>query len=214
MRRRITASLAIVLATLLSGSVQGEILLFQKVVSVNRSDNDFSTNEFDLDLNFGSDFFSTTDSATLFDDLVVSPADIGQTYDATSASDPNFPDAVGRITDGLDELVKVMLKENIAAGLLEQRGYPESNFFGHPAPLMPPDLIGMQVDRVSLRLDSFTFETAPPGGGPSELVAEPLTSGPQFDLVFTLSIYSAVPEPAACGLLFVGLVALGLKPAR
>ncbi len=214
MRRRYTASLAILLATLLSGPVQAEILLFSRVISVNRSVNIFDTNQFDLDLNFGNDFFSPTNGVTLFDDLVVTPANVGSTYDATSTSDPNFPEVAVRITDGLNQFIKVMLTENQLGGLSEQRGWPENFFFGHVAPLAPPDLLGMQVDRVSLHIDSFTFSSSPPGGGPSALVAEPLTSGQQFDLVFTLSVYSAVPEPAACWLLFTGLVALGLRTAR
>jgi hypothetical protein len=214
MRRRIITSLAILLATLLSGTAQGEFLLFSRVISVNRSVNIFDTNQFDLDLNFGDDFFAPTNGVTLFDDLLVTPANVGLTYDATSTSDPNFPEVAVRVTDGLNQFVKVMLTENQVGGLSEQRGWPENFFFGHVAPLAPPDLLGMQVDRVSLHIDSFTFVSTPSGGGPSALLAQPLTSEQQFDLVFTLSVFSAVPEPATCWLLLAGLVTMGLKSAR
>jgi hypothetical protein len=212
MRRRFITSLALLLATLLSGTAQAEFLLFSRVISVNRSVNIFDTDQFDLDLNFGDDFVAPTNGVTLFDTVVVTPASVGATYDATPTSDPNsFPEVALRVTDGLNQYVKVMLTEDHVDGLSEQRGWQENFFFGH---LAPPDLMGMQVDRVSLQIDKFTILPNPSSGGTSALVAQPLTSEQQFDLVFTLSVYSAVPEPAVCSLLFAGLVALGLRTTR
>ena len=213
MRRRFTTSLAILLAALLAGEVQAEMILFTRAISVNRSVNIFDTNQFDLDLNFGNNFFTPSNGVTLFDDLVITPADVGATFDATPTSDPSFALAAERVTDSLNEFIKVSLKENQVGGLSEQRGWPENFFFGHVAPFSPPDLSGMRVDRVSLHIDKFTFLTNPPSGGPAALAAQPLTNGQQFDLVFTLSMFT-VPEPSAAWLLLVGLAALGLKTAR
>lgn len=207
MMRRLNVSLALLLATLLPGKSHGEILLFQREISVNRSVNIFDTNQFDLDLNFGNDFFAPTNSVTLFDSLAISPGDVNTTYDATSASDPAFSAVAERLTDALNEIIKVSLTEDQVDGLIEQRGWAENFFFGQVAPSAPPDLAGATVDRVSLHIDAFTFLSGAPAEGSAALVA----SQP-FDLVFTVSIYSAVPEPAAAQLLLVGLMVLGFTP--
>ncbi len=209
MTRRLKVLLALLLATLLAGETQGEILLFQRGVSVNRSVNIFDTDQFDVDLIFGNDFFAPTNDVTLFDSLVISLGDVGMTYDATSASDPNnFPTVAERLTDGLNEFIKVSLIEDQLDGLTEQRGWAENFFFGHSS---PPDLAGTTVDRVSLHIDAFTLLPAALGGGSAALVAQPLVDGQEFDLVFTVSIYG-VPEPAAAQLLLVGLMVLGPTP--
>ena len=197
-------SLALVLTMLLTGAAQGEMLLFQQLVNINRSSNPFDTDQFDLDLNFGDDFFAPTNGATLFDDLVISPDEVGATYDATQASDPNnFATVADRVTDGLNEIIKVSLREHQVGGLAEQRGWQEDFFFGHPTPPGPPDLAGNTVVRVSLRVDAFTFVSSAIGSG-----VAPLVTGQPFDVDLTLSFY-VVPEPAAGGLLLFGLMALG-----
>ena len=208
MMQRLNVSLALLLATLLIGEAQGEILLFQRVISVNRSVNIFDTDQFDLDLDFGNDFFAPTNDVTLFDSLVISPGDVGAVYDATSASDPAFSTVAERLTDAINEFIKVSLIEDQLDGLTEQRGWAENFFFGHSS---PPDLAGATVDRVSLHVDAFILLPSAPGGGPAALVAQPLVAGQEFDLVFTVLIYG-VPEPAAALLLLVGLMVLGLTP--
>ena len=207
MTRRLNVSQVLLLAMLLAGEAQGEILLFQRGVSVNRSVNIFDTDQFDLDLIFGDDFFDPNNPVTLFDSLVISPADVGATYDATSASDPNnFSTVAGRLTDALNEIINASVTENQVGGLSEQRGWPENFFFGHSS---PPDLARTTVDRVSLHIDAFTLLPGAPDEGPAALVAQPLANGQEFDLEFTVLIYG-VPEPAAAQLLLVGLMVLGL----
>lgn len=203
MTRLLNVSQVLLLAMLLAGEAQGEILLFQRGVSVNRSVNIFDTDQFDLDLIFGNDFFAPTNDVTLFDSLVISLGDVGMTYDATPTSDPAFSTVAERLTDALNEFINVSLTENQLDGRTEQRGWAENFFFGHSS---PPDLAGTTVERVSLHIDDFDFLSGAPGGGPAALVA-----GQQFDLKFTVSIYG-VPEPAAAWLLLVGLMALGLTP--
>jgi hypothetical protein len=205
MMRHLNASLAIMLAALLPGAAQGGILLFQRAINVNSSEMKFDTSHFDLDLKFDDDFFSPTSSITLFDSLVVSPADIGSTFVATAASDPNnFPAAVARITNAVNDFIKVALAEDQAVGLTEQRGWAEDFFFGHLTPPGPPDLQGDTIGRVSLRIDDFVYLTSPLGGGPA-LRAE----GQPFDVDLTVSFFSEVPEPTAATLLFLGAIAAG-----
>jgi hypothetical protein len=208
MMRHLHVTLALLLATLLTGVAQGEILLFQRAISVNRSENIFDTDQFDLDLTFGDDFFDPNNGVTLFDDLVISPADIGSTYDATLASDPNnFPTAAARLTDAINEVIRIALTEYQVGGLPEYRGSDEELFFGHPTPPGPPDLAGSTVDRVSLRLDNFVFLSSAAAGGPA-----PVIEGQPFDVSLTLSIYSAIPEPTAIRLLLLGLLGVGVRP--
>lgn len=210
MMRHLNVLLALSLVTLLTGIAQAEILLFQKVINVNRSENIFDADQFDLDLIFGDDFFDPNNGVTLFDSLVISPQNIGDTFNATSASDPNnFPTVADRITDGLDEFISYTLTEVQVGGITEKRGGNERFFFGHPTPPGPPDLAGSTVDRVSLYLSTFVLLPIAPAGGPASAV-----EGQPFDVVLTVSIYSAIPEPAAVGLLLVGWVALGLAPFR
>ena len=130
MMRHIRLSLALLLASLPAGAAQGEILLFERVVNFNRGVNSFDTDEFDLDLTFGDNFFAPTNGVTLFDSLVISPADVSNTYDATAVSDPNnFPTAALRVADGLNEFVVPTMTENQAGGQTEQRGGTEDLVF-------------------------------------------------------------------------------------
>jgi len=203
MTRLLNVSLALLLATLLTGETQGEILLFQRMISVNRSANIFGTDQFDVDLIFGNHFFASTNDVTLFDSLVISLGDVGMTYDATPTSDPAFSTVAERLTDALNEFIKVSLIEDQEDGRTEQRGWIENLFFGRSS---PPDLAGKTIERVSLHIDDFDFLPGAPGGSPPALVA-----GQPFDLVFTVMIYG-VPEPTAAWLLLVGLTVLGLTP--
>ena len=199
------------LSVFLAGIVQGEILLFERMISVNRSVNIFDTDQFDLDLILGDAFFDPNNPVTLFDGLVISPADVGSTFEATPTSDPNisdpnsFPIAAGRVTDAINEFVVVSFTEDQLGGFTELRGWTENFFFGHVAPGIPPDLAGNTVDHVRLHIDSFTLIPAPPAGGSTSAI-----SGQPVDLVFTLSIF-AIPEPDGICLIVVGLVLLGRR---
>lgn len=208
MIRQHTAALAIVLATLFSGAAEAGILLFEKVISVNRNPNIFDASQFDLDLGFADSLAIPTNEVKLFDDLMITTADVGNTFDATAANDPGFSQAAQRITDGLNERVKVMLTEDQVNGVSEKRGWYENSFFGHLSSQLPPDLLGAQVNRVSLHIDQFVIGSSTPSSGPTALSAQPLTEGQQFDLVFTLQIY-AVPEPVTVLLLVAGLAGMG-----
>jgi len=199
MMRHTNCLLATLLATLFAGVSQGDSLIFQKVVNLNTSAMKFDIDQFDLDLIFGDDFFAPTNPVILFEGLVISPSDVGTTYDATAATDPNnFPAAVIRLTDGLNEFVAIRMREDQVGGMLEQRGAEESFFYNHPTPPGPPDFVGSAVSRVSLHLDKFIF--SPDADTP-------------FDVDVTLSIFE-IPEPVSAPLLVCGLMVVGVVPLR
>ena len=208
MMRCLGISLALLLSASLVCVVRGELLLFEREISVNRSVNIFDTDQFDLDLTFGDDFFNPTNAVTLFDDLIVSPADTGSSFEASATNDPGFLGAANRVTDASNEFVNVSLSEDQPGGLTEQRGWQESFFFGNVAPGTPPDLAGEEVTMVKLRINSFTL-LAGSSGGESSLTVE----GQPVDLNATLSIFG-IPEPECVCLLCVALTMLGARASR
>lgn len=173
-------------------------LLYQRTVSVNRSANIFSTDQFDLDLVFGNNQFSPTNGVTLFDSLVVSPADVGTTFSADADSDSSFGMASGRVTDALNEYMNLSLTEDLSGGLTEQRIWQENRFFQHVVPTTPPDLAGMVLGSIDVKVESFTFET---------VENEEASNNQPVDLVLTISFLGVIPEPATVMLVSVGLLA-------
>jgi len=179
-------------------------ILFQRALGVNRSANIFDTDQFDLDLTLGDQFFNPTNPVTLFDSLSITPADVGSTFDATSISDGAFDTVAARFSDAQDEFVRLIFTEDESGGLEEQRGWSESLFFlGLSTPSIP-DLAGASIDQVSMTIDLFNLipdsEPSPPGPPPL---------GPPVDLQMTLTIYGTIiPEPATAGLLLAGLAGL------
>ncbi|MEM9352219.1 MAG: hypothetical protein AAGA92_04330, partial [Planctomycetota bacterium] len=154
--------------------------LFQRAISINKSTNDFATSLFDLDLVLGDDAFTTANPVTLFDDVAIEPADAGTVYEATSATDPGFDEAVLRITDGLDRFLQFLATE-VQSGREQGIGFGESGFFLAAG---SPDLAGNIIDAITLRLDGFTFSGGPVPGG-----------GPEFEILMTVTVLGRVPEP-------------------
>ena len=170
-----------------------ETLLYEQTISINRSPNNFDIDQFDLDLVFGDNPFVPTNPITLFDALVVSPADVGSIFEATSGTDTNFSTVSSRVTDGLDEYITVSMTEDEVGGLTEERIAQENMFFEQA---LPPDLFGTSVEKVTLEVDSFTL------AGPDEAV-----EGQPVDLVVTISFFG-IPEPQSLALLGVGIAFL------
>lgn len=197
------AASIIALAWVIPGNVaQSGTLLYERTVSVNRSSNIFSTDEFDLDLVFGDNQFAPTNGVTLFDSLIVSPADVGSTFSADAGSDTEFATVAGRVTDAQNEFMNLSLTEDLSGGLTEQRIWQENRFFQQLVPVNPPDLAGMELGSINVKVESFTFMT--------EQNEESSNSQP-VDLVLTVSFLGIVPEPTSVALVAVGLFANMLR---
>ncbi len=123
----------------------------------------------------------------LFEGLSFTPSDVGQTFIASSASDPDFDAFTALFTDGIQSYF--MWDDDGSGNLL-----PEVSFF----PTFPPsnngvDLGGFQIDYLALRFDSLEFfspGTDPNGNG----------IWTDYNYVATLSVYGqpvTVPEPSS-----------------
>lgn len=200
MKRSILVALAVWLGQV-SLDASAEELLFERAVSINRSVNIFDTNEFDLDLTLGDHLIEPTNPVTLFDDLMVTPANVGDTYDVFVGSTP-FDLAAQRLTDANNEFIRLVLTENQPSGLVEQRGFSESNFFLGLATPASPDLAGATLQRVNLAIDGFMLVDGDRGLGA-------ISTGPPVNLELTLSFFgTAIPEPSGIWLLWSGLATL------
>ena len=177
-------------------------VLFERSLTVDRSSNIFKTDQFDLAMVLGNSFFSPTNGVTLFGGSKVTPADVGRVFEATAASEPNFPTAVQRLTDSLNEYVRLDLTER-ASGRAEKRGWQERGFFTGIATADSPDLAGSLITALRLRVDGFTLI---PAGAGATLAA----AGPPMNLSLTFSVMG-VPEPTALGLGPAGLAAFAAR---
>jgi|GEM_PF-4625302 len=204
--------LVVTLAQLPLAVSSAEELLFERSLSINRSNNIFDTDEFDLDLILGDQFFTPTNPITLFDDLLITPTDVDRVVNVI-ASDAPFDIVARRITDAENEFLRLIFAENKLAGRAEQRGWQESHFFLGTSET--PDLAGATIHRISLRIDRFTLLSEEGLSGSSAASLTSIVAGPPVDLQLTLSIYgAAVPEPGGVWLLGSGLATLLSVPYR
>jgi len=170
-------------------------ILFERSLVVDRSVNIFTTSQFDVELVFGDSFLAPSNPVKLFDGLAITPADVGQMYEANAASDPAFSQVAGRLTDGLDHFIRLVMAET-ASGRAEQRGWRESGFFLGHGSTEDPDLAGARIDAVQLQVDSFRLAA---GGSSSNSV-----SAPPVELLMTFTVIG-VPEPSSLALSAAGL---------
>jgi len=170
-------------------------ILFERSLMVDRSVNIFTTSQFDVDLVFGDAFLAPSNPVKLFDGLSITPANVGQAYVADASSDPAFAQVAGRITDGLDHFIRLVMSET-ASGRAEQRGWRESGFFLAHGSTEAPDLKGARIDAIELHVDGFRLAS---GASP----ASAATTAP-VELLLTLSVMG-VPEPSSLAQAAAGL---------
>ena len=179
-------------------------ILHQRTISINRSVNIFDTDEFDLDLTLGDSFFNPSNPLTLFDDVTITPADVGTIFEL-QPGDTNFAELASRWTDGQNEFVRLIATENQANGLSEQRGFFENMYFLGVSTPVVPDLSGEVIERVTISLDNFNL-VPNTGSNPASSL-----SGPPVDILLTVTVFGAVPEPTGIWLLASGLVTLWIR---
>ena len=196
---RIFSACLVAAVTCLASAARGEIL-FERSLVVDRSVNIFTSSQFDFELVFGDAFFTPSNPVKLFDDLTLTPANIGDVYESTLASDPVFQSVADRLTDGRDEYIRLILEESIS-GRKEQRGWRESFFFLGQGSTLAPDLAGATVEALQLRIDGFTLH--------SGSLAALAPSGPPVQVSMTFTVVgTAVPEPSTLALGAIGLAML------
>jgi hypothetical protein len=191
-------------AVCLAPAARGAIL-FERSIMVDRSVNIFTTSLFDIQLALGDSFFAGPQGypATLFDGMSITPASVGNIYEATPAN-PGFQQVALRLTDGEDDFILFILKEAANPVRQEKRGWQESKFFlGHGSTL-DPDLAGATIDAVRLRIDSFAL--AP--GSPAALALAPGTPPVQVMMTFTVTGTQNIPEPSTLAIAATGLAML------
>jgi hypothetical protein len=195
MSRRIVVALVCALSASLAAPVRGE-LLSQRSFSINRNRNIFDTTDFTLEVEFGDTlFFNSGPIDVLFDGLAITPASVGQTFQATVASDTKFDEAAVRMTNALNQAMRFVMTET-SSGKPEKRGYAENSVLNRPA--AEPDFAGMTVTMVELRIDDFVLDFSP-------------TPPPMpVNLQFTFSVYG-VPEPATAALAAGALAILAAR---
>ncbi|HYO25368.1 MAG TPA: hypothetical protein VEQ85_10515 [Lacipirellulaceae bacterium] len=188
------------LASLVALAPARAAVLYERTLGLDRSANIFATDEFKLNLRFANSYFSPTNPVTLFNDVTITPASVGQVFEATAASDPAFHAAVARLTDSLNQNVRLLFAE-ASSGRAEQRGWSESSFFGKSASQIP-DLAGSIIEAIRLRVDTFTLLPPAP-------ISPLAVTGPAVLLSLTFTVVGpAVPEPGALGVCALGMAIL------
>lgn len=140
----------------------------------------------------------------LFEDLVLSTADAGATFVASTASDPDFAAAAGYLTNGVDDGVEVDWGPvgGTSTGSYSGSGRPESfRFFGGDFGI---DFAGYVIESISMTL-SNDFSVTP------DFVADRTAiTGSIHVQVFG----QIVPEPSPLVLLALGFGALASRRRR
>jgi hypothetical protein len=175
-------------------------VLYERSLMVDRSANIFATELFDLEFVLGNAVSGATNPVKLFDDVSITPSSVNSIYKLLPA-DSRFQPVADRISDGLDQFVRLTLTE-AASGRSELRGWQESKFFLGHGSTQVPDLSGSTVEAVQLRIDEFRLLH------PSPLALLP--SGPQVKLLMTFTVLgTTIPEPSTLALGALGLAAMG-----
>lgn len=142
-------------------------------------------------------------SDTIFDSVIVTSADVGSTYLATSSSDTGFNDVVSWLTNGVEDrfMLHFYIIPSPGSGVGGFGiGYSETDIFGDVT-LNGIDLGGYDIEAIAMRVDSLWFDS--PG---RNLNGDGIWTDYGYDLTFTF-----IPEPGTVLLLGLGAVVLRRK---
>jgi len=158
---------------------------------IDRSANIFTTENFNLKVDF-SDTFITPVTNTLFSDSVVTPGSAGQIL-KIEPNDAGFAEIAKLFNDGVNQAMRFVMTEK-SSGRAEGRGYMQAPLFSKPT--TAPDFAPKFIDKIELVINQFTLVFPLPGG------AQPASTGKPVELSFTLNVYGGeIPEPTTAGLL-------------
>jgi hypothetical protein len=144
--------------------------------------------------------------APLFEDITITPADVGQRFTVTEATDPDFNDFVALLTDGLGNMISLYLYTNLGQG-------GSSLGFGSGVIGGNPDFLGNTISSISLQINSLILNTPVP---PDQNGQRPSTYYSSFNGTLIIEGQpvdrpsQTVPEPTAgLSLLLFGAVGTG-----
>lgn len=204
MKTPLLCAAAVLMALLLLPLTANAALIFQKTVSSAGGSGPPDGSPGSAILSLGLDSPSTT---MLFEGNLLSEADEGQTFVATAANDSHFNSFVSTVTDGAFlnlNLIRVRLEfPGVGAST---NGFSEPNFFFDDGTGSSGiDLIGFNIDSISMRVDQFDSPGIFSGNGNS------------FDVAYTVTFLfdgSPIPEPSRAVLLVLAVSAAGLVRRR
>src|SRR6267142_3555401 len=160
-----------------------------------------ATTEHSLQLAFGYVGFVPTNMASIFTQFTFHTNDVGSVFSINQSSDPGFIGFLSRATNGIAENVSYSFTIGSVTGLhaIYSGGSSETSFFtSFPYGRNGFDLIGFQVQRIDLTLNSLVFNS--PGSNPNGD-----GNWTDFNINGTLSFIGIVPEPSAAAILGTGL---------
>ena len=144
---------------------------------------------------------SESPGPTLFEDLLLDESDVGKTFAATAATDPDFGDFAAFLTNGQDDVVTY--SAGVVGGGFGSRDGHESNLYG--GQLGSVDAAGIAIDGVELRVDALSL--ASPGSDPNHD-----GNWTDYELDVTVSLVPEAEDPEGLG---AALAVLGgLRCAR
>jgi hypothetical protein len=136
----------------------------------------------------------------------LTPADVGSSVLLDSSSDPGFDALAVLLTNGADDTTRVSYDPIGSGSEPVDLDAAESAFFTDPA-LTGPDLGGVALDRISLRVDSLSIEIDGVDGNRTNV----LFSG---TLIFEDAAANPVPAPPSAVLAGVAGVMFAARAVR
>jgi hypothetical protein len=139
--------------------------------------------------------------APLFEGIVLTPTDVGQTFTVNEATDPDFDNFVTFLTDGKPDSFALEYEPGSFIGV------SGNGVFGGDL-----DLIGNTIDSISLQLNTLTIST--PGSDPND---DGIWTDYSIDITISVDGQpleeppNKIPEPTSTlGLITFGVLGMGL----